>query len=209
MQDAIARLREKLDRLRDLDRDLRIFGANQHHYELGPCLSERRVADIEATYQISLPDEYRAFLLHTGNGGAGPDYGVYSIEDSLNDNLYPAQYFSRPFPHSAHWNLDVSQFQAELGEDTGLAAYEAEYVRDEHFQGALPINTAGCTHFYLIVLNGPERGNLWYDGRGVDAGILPLPGPNHPEARMGFFAWYEAWLDHSIAHARAGFPRRW
>jgi len=33
--------------------------------------------------QISLPDSYIAFLTRVENGGVGPYYGIYSLEESI------------------------------------------------------------------------------------------------------------------------------
>ena len=74
---------EKLAKKRELDPDCIGFGVKKHRYELQPPIEESRLVKLERKYGISLPEEYRHFVLEIGNGGAGPSYGLYSIEGAL------------------------------------------------------------------------------------------------------------------------------
>ena len=72
----IARVRSRLAELRAADPTLRMFGTFMHQYRLGPPLAQSEITAAETHYQISISPEYRDFLLHIGNGGAGPGYGL-------------------------------------------------------------------------------------------------------------------------------------
>src|SRR6516162_6250660 len=41
----------------------------------------------ESAWGVHLPDDYRAFLLAVGNGGAGPDYGLAPLDDFRPEGL--------------------------------------------------------------------------------------------------------------------------
>lgn len=82
------------------DPNLEAFGAKAHGYELNPPLDQVRVETWESQNGVTLPDEYRDFLLHVGNGGAGRDYGLYFLE-SVFVNPEEAEYAGGPI-------LDVS-----------------------------------------------------------------------------------------------------
>ncbi|WP_324611728.1 SMI1/KNR4 family protein [Streptomyces sp. H021] len=57
----------------------RVFGAIGHKFFLEDPLTPAELADLESQMGVSLPGEYRDFLLWVGAGGAGPSYGVYPV----------------------------------------------------------------------------------------------------------------------------------
>ena len=84
--DQILRIKQKLEKAKEMDKDFQVFGASSHRYLLGEPLKEEEVLAFENRYQITLPPSYRAFLTQLGNGGisyansaAGPFYGVYPL----------------------------------------------------------------------------------------------------------------------------------
>ena len=54
----------------------RLFGSELHRFQISPCLTGSELGELESAYGISVPTEYRNYLLNFGNGGAGPGYGV-------------------------------------------------------------------------------------------------------------------------------------
>jgi len=70
------RILDKLEQLRATDPKCLFFGVDTHRYRVGPQLSPTEVESIEKEYGVALPDDYAAFLVEVGNGGAGPGYGL-------------------------------------------------------------------------------------------------------------------------------------
>jgi hypothetical protein len=188
MQDHISEIKRKLERLRRADRNLELFGASTHRYRLNPRLTEVQLQEFEKKHQVMLPGDYRLYLREIGDGGAGPYYGIFPLEESLvNDD---PDFLSRPFPHVGDWNLNWESYE-------DLSRYEEEYFRDEHIQGALRICHEGCGMYLLLVMTGSERGHIWMDDRASDRGIFshnPLTG----SSQTGYLTWFEAWLDESL-----------
>lgn len=78
-------LANKLSLLRLRDPGLRLFGAATHRYRLNACLSREELQNFEASVGVTLPEEYRDFLLRFGNGGAGPGYGLLPLKESIGE----------------------------------------------------------------------------------------------------------------------------
>src|SRR5262249_18301515 len=105
-------IRDGLERLRTVKRPPKVFGAGSHGFQLNPPLSESEVRKFEAKHRIRLPEDYRGFLIHLGNGGAGPYYGVFKLgemDDSFDFRKWKevggfVGVLSKPFPHTAAWN---------------------------------------------------------------------------------------------------------
>lgn len=199
LQEQINRIKEKLATLKSLDTNLSSFGVQKHKYELNPTISESEIEDFEKTYQISLPLGYREFLKQVGNGGAGPYYGLESLEDSRYVDLdYKGDNFvdiSQPFMLSDYWNPIQ-----EIDNQEEYEAYQEEYMHDKWINGMIKLSNFGCGVFIHLVVNGNEYGNIWVDDRGNDAGIYPDYYLSKDDQRIDFLSWYEAWLDEYIAN---------
>lgn len=199
---SLASLREKLDTLRRLDPDCRIFGASGHRYRLNPVLSEAEVAAFEARHGIVLPPGYRRFLLEVGDGGAGPWYGLEPLENALLADLDFRDREGRlapslPFPHTEAW---FPEFDGDPGDAAAVEAFDAEVFDPKWLHGFLNLANYGCGIRVGLVVNGPEAGHVWVDDRANEAGIRPddLFDQSGPTT---FLQWFHLWLDASLREA--------
>ena len=172
-------------------------------YEMKPPIGEAALTQLELAQGIELPDGYRDFLLTVGNGGAGPGYGLYSLEDSLEDRRDGIYSLADPFvpPTSSR---DWIELRAP---------------------GMLPIYHDGCAFFGGLAVSGPARGTIWSyveappgwipylsdsDIVGPDGEVFEMSGndsaayarmydamllPENVQGRQTFLARYESWLD--------------
>jgi hypothetical protein len=111
-----------------------------------------------------LPSEYRDFVARIGSAGAGAGYGLFA----------PTQGVLKRFEGAFSWTNGASP--------TGRPS------------GVLPLAHAGCGVFWLLVLTGPDRGQVWVDSRASDERV-------HREA-PSFEAWYRDWIDRAIRGLR-------
>ena len=198
----LARIREKLDALRQRDTACLVHGAETHRYNLKPVLSQAEAAAFEKEFRVRLPEEYSAFLMEVGNGGAGPGYGLYSLANSANElrdqqrwgeeREKPVPQLDRPFPLTtavadalnACWQVGPIRGSAPPHVATGF-----------RLDGIMDICHHGCTAYAGLVLSGEQRGCVWGCG---GPGYRWGPLGRGPGSRS-FLDWYEAWLDQWLA----------
>jgi len=168
----------QLRRSRTIDE---VFGANGHRFALNPVLPESEVVRFENKHGISLPPDYRGFLTHLGNGGAGPFYGVFKLGE-MDDNHGHAPWddlfvgpLMEPFPFTEAWNDLTGQPDPDGPEDEyeqQLDLFEKRYFR--LIEGGFPICHIGCAKRIWLVVTGPEAGNVWQEDRAENGGVYPL-----------------------------------
>jgi hypothetical protein len=148
---------------------------------LGPALPEHEIAAFEARCSCALPEGYRAFLRHLGNGGVGPpSQGLLPLgktpSDMTGEESRPWAELGqvrRPFPFTRPWVWE--------GGD-----HSDEGTREQVEDGTVHLGTDGCAQYWLLVVSGPERGNVWML---ADVGITPTT------PKRDFLQWFEDWLD--------------
>ena len=177
-------------------RDSWPFGAEQHCFRLEPVLTEPQVVDFEARWRIQLPAEYCAFITQVGNGGAGPAYGLFPLEEAVSyrgPNV-PADFLASPFPYQKLYNPYEDPKLSEYWEKARkgqVSKEEYEIRKFKEVTGTLVLCHEGCGYLHLLVVTGAARGQMWLDATVSDGGYVPLD--------VGFLDWYEQWLDNSLA----------
>jgi len=179
----IARILRKLEQVRR--RRLSCFGSERHGFRLRAPAGADAVRSFEEREGVVLPDAYRRFLLEAGNGGAGPYYGLWPLEECRtpserdawfdDDDPVPPDYVARPCPLVPGIPIR-DDWMKRLG--IGCA---------ERFRGTIGLCEQGCSYASLLIVSGEARGrvvNVDYDGQAPRFADDP-----------DFLAWYERWLD--------------
>ncbi|MFF3782338.1 SMI1/KNR4 family protein [Streptomyces sp. NPDC001933] len=164
-----------------------------------PPLSEAEICEAEAELGIVFPDQYREYLLRQSAGGvvnqlcrSAAGWGWHG-DSSTNYHLLTTD-FPHPDSYRAYEDeLDAREPQAPdfPDHDAYQAAWEqwdAEYgvFQERRTAGAVFIQDNGCGFSTLLVVTGPHRGSLWFDGRATCDRILPLNLEGHP---VSFTDW--------------------
>ncbi|MEK3788416.1 SMI1/KNR4 family protein [Paenibacillus sp. FSL K6-1230] len=199
-KEQLQRISSKLHQLRQADTELAVFGADCHDYELDPVKTPEEIRQLESDWNVSLPEDYKAFLMEIGAGGAGPYYGLEKPEEGIYVDLdykdLPND-ISGEFPYTETWNPEVDWFEDDVDEDES-AAKDEEYFSDRHSAGMLRISNFGCGVTMNLIVNGNSYGEIWVDDRGNSGGIYPDQYFGNKD-RLNFLDWYELWLDQSLA----------
>jgi hypothetical protein len=197
-----------LERLRSAKKPPKVFGAEEHGFNLNPPLSESEVSKFERKHCIYLPVAYRRFLIEVGNGGAGPYYGLFKLGE-MDDGFGYKRWrekdgfvgvLSKPFPLTGAWNdLAGEPVYDESNEDDyerQVNEFEEKYWDTERISGAIPICHLGCAARQWLVVAGAEAGNIWCDERADLKGLYPLTAAG--KRRVTFYGWYRGWLDDAL-----------
>lgn len=123
---------EKVKTLSILDYNKSILGASNHNYTFGKKLTDKYLSEIEKKLDCKLPLQLRAFYLEVGNGGAGPDLGVKSIEQ--------ISYYNP----DKKWE-GVEDFDLSDGEANGLLG-----IINMHYNHEALVVTKGTEEGYIV-----------------------------------------------------------
>lgn len=132
--DEFQRLKDLLEQMRTEDPQYRVFGAGRHQYVLNLPQPEVVLQSFEKRHGITLPEGYRRFLAQVGDGGAGPWYGLVSLEQTLEGNNP-----RRPFPEV---KTNAHRFRGKL-------------------PGLLTLCEYGCGIYLCLVVRGEAYGTIW------------------------------------------------
>ncbi len=166
-----------------------------------PPLSEAEICEAEAELGITFPDQYREYLLRESAGGAvnrlcrsAAGWGWHG-DSSTNYDLLTTD-FPPPDSYRAYEDeLDVREplmqdFPDHHAYQAAWERWDAEYevFQERKTSGAVFIQDNGCGISTLLVVSGPYRGSLWFDGRATCDQILPLELGGQPVSFMDWLA---------------------
>ncbi|WP_239697144.1 SMI1/KNR4 family protein [Streptomyces sp. OspMP-M43] len=129
-------------------------------------LTQDELAELEAQIGVGLPEEYRAFLLYVGAGGAGPAHGLFPVRrvqgrwrwEGDGADLADLLRLAEPFPDQGPSPKLLADLLAQRAEeedfddiedfDDAIEAWderwEAVMFASERTVGAIAISHLGC-----------------------------------------------------------------
>lgn len=187
-----AYLKDLVKRAGKKDGTREIFGSSKHGYKLNPTVTQEEVRRFEAHWHLTLPDEYVFFLTKVGNGGAGPYYGLYSLENLARYNEYLGFYDDRDkeaLPSFIDRNMSPVNWARAMEEMEDINDDNEYDARMKQVcSGLLVIGTQGCTYDNLLMWKGSERGKIVY----IDWNMEPEYGPFL--TGLTFLEWFEQYF---------------
>ncbi|MER7956258.1 SMI1/KNR4 family protein [Streptomyces sp. NPDC096030] len=173
----------------------------QYREPTPPPLSESEIREAEEELGITFPAEYRDHLLRHSAGGAvnrlrrGAAGWVWHGDSETNYDLITTD-FPHPDSYRAHEDeLDGREpVRGHFADDSAFQRawddWDAEYGvhQERKTAGAVFIREHGCGFHALLVVTGPHRGTMWFDGRASCDQILPLTLGGRP---LSFADWLD------------------
>lgn len=185
------RIKNKLNQAKRKDKAFSEFGASSHQYRVNRKLTAKKLTDWQAHNQVTLPEHFAQFLTEVGNGGAGPYYGIYSIEKAASNTDRQAL-LAKSVLHPGMAKEEWNHLTEPLTNDEDIPDTEYDEVCNKVLGGMLCIGTQGCEYDMYLILEGKHRGRIVYT-----SGFYP----DHPFFFVyedSFLDWYERWLDEII-----------
>lgn len=189
-----------LDKARHTDSHYELFGAATHKYQLNPPISSSFVKMVEEKYGFTLPEDYFRFITEIGDGGAGPDYGIYAFADLVKKNQdNKAEEYQEAYRNSLKNVFAPRPMLLDELEDYAIAtkaAYEQNpdkyFVYEKPgedslcgFDGFYVFGTQGCQWDFGLVTAGVMRGKVFVtDNEGAYCLVAD-----------SFDEFYQNWLD--------------
>lgn len=186
---------DKLEELKLLDTDFKIFGAESHRYTFNLKIEEEEILVFENEHKIKLPENYRTFLKTFGNGGCGPDSGLFKLEKGIYDIPFNAPKseiinLKKDFKFDDFWNLETYPKE-------DYDKWMDEYDDVKWANGMLRIGHLGCGMYSNLIISGKEKGTIWIDSRTNEGGIYPANYYNN-NTKNDFLSWYLYWIENAI-----------
>ncbi|MFD8568050.1 SMI1/KNR4 family protein [Streptomyces sp. NPDC059639] len=189
-----------------------VFGALGHKWVVEDPLTQGELAELEAQMGVRLPEEYRAFLLEVGAGGAGPAYGLFPVRrvqgrwrwEGDGADLADLTRLAEPFPDQGPDPGLVNDVLAQRPEeedfddiDDAIEAWDERWetvmFAPERTAGAIVISHLGCAQREWLIISGSHRGTVWSDCRADDVDLAPLL--DDDGMPVTFARWYTDWLE--------------
>lgn len=203
-----------LHQAHQIDKNCEMFGSSRHRYVLNPPIRKSFVQGVEQKYGFKLPEDYFQFITEVGDGGAGPDYGIWPFTDFLMKGNSPSiEKFKEAYRCSLSNSFTPRQMQLEEVEEYCIVSKEFYKENpDKYFiykkfddedscdengffipdtdlcdtNGFFVLGTHGCQFDFGIVISGEMRGQvLTTDNEGAYAVIA-----------HNFSEFYQEWLDY-------------
>ncbi|MFJ7146861.1 SMI1/KNR4 family protein [Streptomyces sp. NPDC100445] len=175
--------------------------------ELPEVLSETQVRQAEEQFGVEFPEDYRQYLLHVSAGGRVRKLQFNGSRWDWEDAQYgDHEKLHVPFPDhdtALAASEDAWDHQPKREDYLSDAAYQVDHnawqeaayaLEAARVTGAVFLHDDGCGFYTLLVVSGPMRGTMWFDGRATCDRLNPLLTDDRRAAT--FAEWYLDWLAH-------------
>lgn len=198
--DVIAEIRALAEEYAACDGNEGWYG--KHDKMFNPPATMEQVHAFEQEMHVTLPVNFVRYLTELGNGGIGPDYGIWSLDEMREHNPYAPK--SGDLTPMIGGGLSAEAWKAfaqeaeNADENDEIAALEQRLIA-----GGIFISTPGCTMDTLLMCRGAAAGGIkvidfdylsWYD--------RPM------ESSFPFADWMIEGLHEHISHKKYGIDIR-
>lgn len=188
--DFIEEVKYWVNKARDADPGLKVFGASGHKYQFESPVDMSEIHDYEQKYGLKLPENYVRILTELGCG-AGPYYGLNPLSKTVTDYYMPSENRRETFFNSSLTEEKWAQTMQKLEDVTDD---EFDEIMGAVVANAIIVGTQGCTLDNVLMCDGSENGKVII----VDWNL----NKKHPPvfSDMTFEEWYIGFFKAVVAH---------
>lgn len=221
------RIKEKLQKLKKVDKKFSIFGSTGHKYQRH-LVKVDEIEKFEQKFKFTLPQNFRSFLMEIGYG-AGPYYGVWGLKEietelsaEIDDFRKEHNKLVSPANNFPLTQKDLELMNERFNKDNKIIYKSSTYPID----GNITISSHGCQGYSTLVTKGEFEGTVWdlyyegdFDGQWSPAKpaiclqtsngkirsdkykskhFPEIEISNYPLEPVNFLDWFENWLDNSL-----------
>ena len=130
-----------------------------------PPATVAQLRAFEREIGLTLPENFFRYLTELGDGGWGPDYGIWSL-DKIRERNPNAAACSRLTPligsgmPDEEWCAFAEKYEDVYCCDTSQEEKQAEEMERQLIAGGIFISTPGCTMDTLLMCKGPAAGSV-------------------------------------------------
>lgn len=133
--------------------------------------------------------------------------GVFEILDGIlrPGGVQMSDFFYQKYMQTSEWDIPNEEWRGLKllagNIDSGVQKCFSEMFQSNYFgkkvsKGAIKICDYGSNLQFLLVITGPERGNVWFDRRYDYQGLTPVL--DEEGNKMDFYSWYMNWVEKGI-----------
>lgn len=182
----IENIKTGLLRLSEKNKPYEIFGPTGNYQPTQ--VHEKEIQEFESKIGISLPFEFREFLLKIGYG-VGPENGLFNLKEMTDTYEIWRKCLNDKGEYNLEFELNNNDAK-DLIEKKKANGKDYYYKRLKSVDGILPISTEGCTYFSYIVLKGEQKGKVW----SIDINEFDTL-PSGVTEELDFLTLIEKWLE--------------
>jgi hypothetical protein len=148
----------------------------------------RQLGAVEDLIGGRLPAGYREFVATVGAGGAGPHWGLTSLEQAVREvrevwgvaalgadsPLTVDVDFAELLEAPPDWDEHVTRLEQDPDYAAGWDRLQQTYTADRCYHGRLRIADYGCGDWLFLVVRGPAAGTVWADCTANATGLYCL-----------------------------------
>ncbi|HEY1195493.1 SMI1/KNR4 family protein [Flavobacterium sp.] len=165
-----------------------------------PVVQKEDIAAFENKFNITIPEDYRYFLLNIANGIVNRNkWGLNLVEEiDFKDFFYEENEFNPSLPFELTTKVVFGNYHPDRKDSYPYEiTYDGDYeiFMKGYSNGQIHIAGYGCGTSAFIVVNGSEYGNIWINDFSSNNEVCPEFDFKNNKSRLSFTDWLLESLD--------------